>query len=141
MDSKNKLTTVWERRVLTVARVTSVAAALLIAGVWFAVGSPSWPAPIAGSLAGALLYRLMTRKLRRRREILAQPFRGEAAGMHDRAVLIVAVAQTSSLQRLSEYLDVLDDAPLLGTVQESLSYAPDSEAVAFRARAPWSLRP
>ncbi|ANM32453.1 hypothetical protein ABI59_23570 [Acidobacteria bacterium Mor1] len=57
-----------------VARVSSVALALLAAGIWFAAGTPSWPAPIVGIVAGAALHRLLTRKLRRRREILAQPF-------------------------------------------------------------------
>ncbi len=73
--NEQKLNTAWERRVQGVALVSAVIAGVVAVAAGIAAKPvPWWLAPPLGLLVGGLWYGLSTRKLRRRRRILAQPF-------------------------------------------------------------------
>ena len=76
-DSTRRLSTLWERRTIRTALAFSVVAFAPMAFLAFALrqtGKPLWlTLPIAAILCFGL-YDLLTRKLRRRRRILSQPF-------------------------------------------------------------------
>ncbi len=76
-ESVRRLHTKWEARVFRTAVASAVVALVVLVVLAFALRSSGKPLAItlpAAALASGGLYELLTRKLRRRREILAQPF-------------------------------------------------------------------
>ncbi|MCP3980392.1 MAG: peptidase [bacterium] len=103
------MSTVWERRV---ARTATVFAALAFIGsVLLAIGLTragvsAWVSLPSSVLIAYLVYAGMTRKLRRRRRILAQPFPGEWEAVLQREVLFFRALDPAEQGRFRRELQV-----------------------------------
>ena len=75
--NEGSLGTAWEGRTVRHARISAVALASLAVVLTLTLrdaGVPPWFGPVFAAVLGLAAYSLLTRKLRRRRRILAQPF-------------------------------------------------------------------
>jgi Mlc titration factor MtfA (ptsG expression regulator) len=103
------LSTVWERKVAKTAIVFAVAT--LIVSVGFAigltrVGISAWVSLPLAALIAYLVYAGMTRKVRRRRRILAQPFPTEWEAILQREVVFFRVLGPEEQKRFRRELQV-----------------------------------
>jgi Mlc titration factor MtfA (ptsG expression regulator) len=105
----SRLNTAWENRVIRFAvGFTASALVLLIAGSFalYTVDLPLWKSlPVSFVLAG-LLYAGMTRKLRRRRKILAQPFPTDWEAVLQRDVVFYRTLEQAERERFRSELQV-----------------------------------
>ena len=84
------LSTVWERRVVRTATVLAVVPLIVSVALAVAlvrVGISAWAPLSLSALVAYLVYAGMTRKVRRRRAILAQPFPAEWEAILQREVV------------------------------------------------------
>jgi Mlc titration factor MtfA (ptsG expression regulator) len=106
---RQALSTAWERRVIRTAGIFAVVTFIVAVGI--AVGlaregiSAWWSLPFA-ALTAYLLYAGMTRKLRRRRRILAQPFPAEWEAVLQREVVFFRALEPEDQQRFRRELQV-----------------------------------
>ncbi len=103
------LSTAWERRVARTATVLAVAT--LIVSVAFAVGLmrvgiSAWVSLSLSALIAYLVYAGMTRKVRRRRGILAQPFPAEWEAILQREVVFFRALDPEEQRRFRRELQV-----------------------------------
>jgi Mlc titration factor MtfA (ptsG expression regulator) len=80
VSSERRLSTVWERSTIRAAMAAAIMTAIVLAGlaIGFARrGIPLWVSLPPSAVLVVLVYAGMTRKIRHRREILAQPFPAE----------------------------------------------------------------
>ena len=103
------LSTDWEERTLRHARLfTGVVAAVALLAAWglHQAGAPIlWTAGIGLAIA-AILYWAMTRKLRRRRRILAEPFPAEWEAVLQQEVLFFRVLEEDEKRRFRREIQV-----------------------------------
>jgi Mlc titration factor MtfA (ptsG expression regulator) len=105
---RRDLSTAWERRVARTATV--LAAATLIVTALFALllirrGAPAWWLVLSALLA-YLVHSGMTRKLRRRRRILAQPFPAEWEAILQREVVFFRALDPEDRKRFRREIQV-----------------------------------
>ena len=103
------LSTAWERRVSRTATVFAVMTLVLSAG--FAVGLtqvgiPAWASLPLSALVAYLVHTAMTRKLRRRRRILAQPFPAEWEAILQREAVFFRALEPGEQRRFRRELQV-----------------------------------
>jgi len=106
---RHGLSTTWERRVARTAAI--VAVVTLIVSVVFAValtrvGISAWASLALSALIALTVYAGMTRKLRRRRGILAQPFPTEWEVVLQREVVFFRALAPEEQQRFRRELQV-----------------------------------
>ena len=103
------LSTAWERRVTRTAAGLAVVT-LLVAGAFAAgltrAGLAMWVALLLPVVLALLVYTGMTRKLRRRRRILTQPFSAEWEAILQREVLFFRVLDPEEQRRFRRELQV-----------------------------------
>lgn len=103
------LSTAWERRVSRTATVITAVALIVSGGIGAAFirsGVSAWNvAPIVLLVTG-LVYAGMTRKVRRRRRILAQPFPGEWEAILQREVVFFRALDPEERKRFRRELQV-----------------------------------
>ncbi len=108
-DSARGLSTLWERRTIRTALAFSVLAFAVLTFLAFAArpsGKPLWlTLPIAAILSFGL-YDLLTRKLRRRRRILAQPFPPKWEEILQREVVFFRTLEPAEQLRFRRELQV-----------------------------------
>jgi len=103
------LSTAWERRVHRTATVLAVVTLILSVGFAFGltrVGISAWLSLSLSALIVYLVYAGMTRKLRRRRRILAQPFPAEWEAILQREVLFFRALDPEKRKRFRRELQV-----------------------------------
>jgi Mlc titration factor MtfA (ptsG expression regulator) len=103
------LSTAWERRVVRTAIVLTVAASIVSAGlaaVLIVRGASPWISLSLAALTAYLVYRGLTRKLRRRRRILAQPFPPEWEAILKREVVFFRTLDPEQQRRFRRELQV-----------------------------------
>jgi len=104
-----QLSTAWERSVVRTAAAVAILAAIVFVGLAFGLasrGTPSWISlPVSVPLA-YLVYRGMTRRVRRRREILAQPFPSEWEAILQRDVLFFRALDSEAQARFRREIQV-----------------------------------
>jgi len=87
---RRQLSTAWERSVVRTAIAFAIPTAIMLVGVTVALarrGVPAWVSLPLSALLVYLVYTGMTRKIRRRRKILAQPFPAEWEAILQREVV------------------------------------------------------
>ena len=103
------LSTAWERRVtrtaIVFALVTLVLSGAVAAGL-APTGTSAWPALPLSAVAAFVVYAWMTRKLRRRRRILTQPFPAEWEAVLQREVVFFRALEPEDRSRFRRELQV-----------------------------------
>jgi len=103
------LSTKWERRVVRTAIVLAVVTLVVSAGIAVGLareGLSAWVSLPSSALIAYLVYAGMTRKLRRRRRILAQPFPAEWEMVLQREVVFFRALDSEDQQRFRRELQV-----------------------------------
>ena len=109
MIERRGLSTAWERRVASTATVFAVVT--LIVAVGFAVGltrvgTSAWVSLSLAAVVAYLVYAGMTRKVRRRRRILEQPFPTEWEAVLQREVVFFRALGPEDQKRFRRELQV-----------------------------------
>jgi len=114
------LSTVWERGVLRAAIVSALATLVVLVGIAFGLGRSSLPVALGLAVGIAfLVYSGLTRKLRRRRRILAQPFPPEWEAILQREVVFFRALDPEGQKRFRRELQVfLGEKRITGIKQE-----------------------
>jgi len=103
------LSTAWERRVVRTATVLAVVTLIASIGVSVGLtqeGIPAWVSLSLSALIAYLVYSGMTRKVRRRRRILAQPFPAEWEVVLQREVVFFRALDPEGQKRFRRELQV-----------------------------------
>jgi Mlc titration factor MtfA (ptsG expression regulator) len=103
------LSTLWERRVVRTAIVYAVVTLVVSIGITFVLtreGISAWVSLPASVLVSYLVYAVMTRKIRRRRRILAQPFPAEWEAILQREVVFFRALDPEDQKRFRRELQV-----------------------------------
>ena len=107
--SKQGLSTAWERAVVRTARVFAIATlvvSVLLAFGFTGAGIPAWLSLPFSLLIAYLVYAGMTRKIRRRRRILAQSFPTEWEEILQREVVFFRALEPEDQARFRRDLQV-----------------------------------
>jgi Mlc titration factor MtfA (ptsG expression regulator) len=108
-DARGRLDTNWERRVFRVAAGFAIGTLVVSIAVAFALREldvPFWKTLSASLVAAGAVYAGLTRKLRRRRRILAQPFPVEWEVVLQRDVVFYRVLEPVEQERFRRELQV-----------------------------------
>ncbi len=103
------LSTAWERRVGRTATVLAVVTLIVSVGVAVGLtraGISAWVSLSVSALIAYLIYAGMTRKVRRRRRILAQPFPAEWEAILQREVVFFRALNSEDQKRFRRELQV-----------------------------------
>ena len=123
VEPVRRLSTLWERRMIRTALAFSAAALVVLVFLAFALrpsGKPLWATlPIAAVLSFGL-YELLTWKLRRRREILAQPFPPKWLEVLEREVIFYRALDPAEQLRFRRELQVFLGEKLITGVRTQL---------------------
>ena len=106
---RRQLSTAWERSVRRTAIAFAILTAPLLVGVTIALvrrGVPAWMSLPLSALLAVLVYTWMTRRIRRRREILAQPFPAEWEAILQREVVFFRALDPEGRERFRRELQV-----------------------------------
>jgi Mlc titration factor MtfA (ptsG expression regulator) len=106
---RRRLFTAWERSVVRTATTVAILAAIVLVGIALGLarrGVPAWASlPLAAVLA-VLVHTGITRKIRRRRRILAQPFPAEWEAILQRDVVFFRALDPEGQERFRRELQV-----------------------------------
>jgi Mlc titration factor MtfA (ptsG expression regulator) len=106
---RRQLSTVWERSVVRTATAVTILAALALVGFAFALarrGIPAWVTLPLSAVLVVLVYTGMTRRIRRRRGILARPFPAEWEAILQREVIFFRALDPEGQARFRRELQV-----------------------------------
>lgn len=106
---RQRLSTAWERSVVRSAITGTILTAIVLVGIALALarrGVPAWLSLPPAGLLVYLVYRGLTRRIRRRRRILAQPFPAEWEAILRRDVLFFRALDPEGQQRFRRELQV-----------------------------------
>ena len=106
---RRQLSTAWERSVARTATACAILTAIVLVGFAFALarrGIPAWVSLPLSALLAFLVYAAMTRKIRRRREILAQPFPAEWEAILQRDVVFFRALDPKQQERFRREVQV-----------------------------------
>jgi Mlc titration factor MtfA (ptsG expression regulator) len=106
---RRALSTAWERRVVRTATLLAAVTLLVSAGLAIGLrqaGISGWVSLPLATLIAYLVYIGMTRKVRRRRRILAQPFPGEWEAVLQREVVFFRALDPEAQRRFRRELQV-----------------------------------
>ncbi len=108
-QERRQLSTAWERSVVRTAIAFAIPTAIMLVGVTVALarrGVPAWVSLPLSALLVYLVYTGMTRKIRRRRKILAQPFPAEWEAILQREVVFFRALDPEEQKRFRRELQV-----------------------------------
>ncbi len=108
-QKRRQLSTAWERSVFRAATAFAILTAIVLGGFALAVarrGIPAWVSLPLSALLAFLVYTAMTRKIRRRRRILAQPFPAEWEAILQRDVVFFRALDPEQQERFRRAVQV-----------------------------------
>jgi Mlc titration factor MtfA (ptsG expression regulator) len=117
------LSTAWERRVARTAIVFAIVTLVVTVGLAFVLapgGLSLWMSLPASVLIAYAVHSVMTRKLRRRREILAQPFPTEFEAVLQREVVFFRALDPEAQKRFRRELQVFLGEKLITGIKMEL---------------------
>ena len=106
---RRQLSTAWERSVRRTAIAFAILTAIMVVGVTVALvrrGVPAWVSLPLSALFACLVYTGMTRRIRRRRKILAEPFPAEWEAVLQREVVFFRALDPEEQGRFRRELQV-----------------------------------
>ena len=106
---RRQLSTAWERSIRRTAIAFAILTAIMVVGVTVALvrrGVPAWVSLPLSALFACLVYTGMTRRIRRRRKILAEPFPAEWEAVLQREVVFFRALDPEEQGRFRRELQV-----------------------------------
>jgi Mlc titration factor MtfA (ptsG expression regulator) len=106
---RRQLSTAWERSVVRTATTVAILTAIVLAGIAFGLarrGIPLWVSLPPAALLVYLVHTGITRKVRRRRRILAQPFPAEWEAVLQREVVFFRALDPEGQERFRREIQV-----------------------------------